>query len=165
MNYEVKQKLNEEDYLSFVNHQLLSYFFRPLNVVMYGLIIGYALYAIITTLNFFVLIILAALGLLNFIMIYTTKRRAKKFYEQNESLIKMELEFKDEHLVYKNADGELTKFWYEFTSAKETDKHIYLSLKGQGGLIIIKEAAGTEAVEFLKKQIRENVPAKKVKLR
>ena len=97
-------------------------------------------------------------------MIYTTRRRAKKFYSQNENLIAMELEFKEEHLIYKNTEGELTKFWYEFTAAKETDKHIYLSLKGQGGLIVIKQAAGSDAVNFLRQQIKKNVPAKKVKL-
>ena len=162
MEYDVIQKLKEEDYIAYVNHQLLSYFFRPLNIVMYGLIIAYAVYSIIATQNLFVLVILGALGLLNYFMIYTTRRRAKKFYNQNQDLIGMELTFKEDNLVYKNTDGELTKFWYEFTGAKETEKYIYLTLRGQGGLIIVKETAGTDAITFLKEKIKQHINPKKV---
>lgn len=163
MEFEVNQKLTLEDYLAYVNHQLMSYFFRPLNLIMYGLIIVYSVYSIITINNFFILIILAALAGLNYFMIYTTRRRAKKFYSQNENLIAMELIFKEENLVYKNTDGELTKFWYEFTGAKETDKHIFLALKGQGGLIVVKSAVTPDAIGFLKDRISKNVNSKKVK--
>lgn len=164
MEYEVKQKLSFEDYMAYVNNQLISYFFRPLNIVMYGLIVAYALYAIIIEGSLFVLAILVGLGALNYLMILTTRRRAKKFYNENENMIAMELVFKEDQLVYKNADGELSKFWYEFTAAKETEKHIFLSLKGSGGLIFVKDAAAPEAVAFLKERMKKFMNPKKVKL-
>ena len=45
------QELNEKDYMAYVTHQLLSYFFRPINIAMYVVIIGYMVFMLITTTN------------------------------------------------------------------------------------------------------------------
>lgn len=165
MEYEVTQELNEKDYMAYVTNQLMSYFLRPINVIMYVVILSYMGYVLVTTQNYVILLMILAIVVLNLILIFFTRGRAKKFFKQNQELIRMQLTFKDDILVYRNSDGDLEKFWYEFIGARESDDYIYLSVNKQSGLIIVKRFLSSDALNYLYGRLKEHVNPKKIKLK
>lgn len=165
MEYEITQELNEKDYMAYVTNQLMSYFLRPINVGMYVVILGYMAYMLITTQNWVIILMIVAILALNLVLIFYTRNRAKKFFKKNQDLIKMNFTFKEDTLVYKNSDGNLEKNWYEFSSAKENEEYIFLTVTKQSGLIIVKRFLTSDALTFLYGRINTHINPKKVKLK
>jgi hypothetical protein len=164
MNYEVNQTLTREDYMAYVTNQLYNYFFRPFNLIIFGVIIIYLLIVPIFTENYgFMLIAVGAIAL-NALLIFYTRSRAKKFYDKNQDLIKMELLIEENELVYKNTDGNLTKKWFEFESVKETEEYFFLNVNRQSGLIIVKRELSPEGSAFLVEKLKASIKPKKLKL-
>lgn len=164
MEYKFTQELNEKDYMAYVNQQLLSYFFRPINIALYVVIVGYLGFMLITQFSYIVLLMFAMIVLLNLTLWFYTKRRAKKFFKENQNLIRMTLTFKEDELVYKNTDGDVVKSWVDFTRVKESEEYFYLAVDKQSGLIIVKRYLSSEALAFFNKVITEKIDQKKLKL-
>lgn len=165
MEFEVKQELNEKDYMAYVTNQLMSYFLRPINIGLYVVILGYMGYMLITTKEWIIILMVVAILGLNLLLIFYTRNKAKKFFKKNQDLIRMEFIFKEDMLIYKNVDGDLEKHWYEFTSARESEEYIYLSVNKQSGLIVVKRFLNSDALSFLYSRINTHMNPKRVKLK
>lgn len=166
MDYRFDQKVAKEDYLAFVTNHIKSSFFKPFNLVLFVVSIGYLSISpfVLGTADFTFLYIAVGIIVLLLGMVFFVRRRAEKEYDAKPDSFNMTYEVNDEGLKYITKDGELEKKWIDFYSAKETELYIYLYINKNSGLVFIKEQMQSEAVALVLGKIRNHIPAQRAKL-
>ncbi len=166
MDYKFTQHVTREDYVAFVtNHMKLS-FFKPVNMILFAISIGYLMVSpfILGNGDFTFLFIGLAIILLLVGMSFYARKNAGKQYDKDPDQFNMTYEVNDEGLVYITAEGDLTKTWSEFYSAVEVGEYIYVYVNKNSGMVLIKRDMSGDTLRFIKQKVTEHVNSKKVKL-
>ena len=168
MEYEFTQSVKKDDYVAFVVNHMKYSFLKPVNIILFSVSIGYLIISpfLVTsgerdfTFTFvgFGLIILL-IGLMMF-----AKKNAAKQYEKSGGELKMTYQINDDALVYKVAEGDISKLWYEFYSVMETEDYLYIYVNKQRGMVILKNALNSDALDFVKRKLKENLKPRRIKL-
>lgn len=166
MEYTFSQHVTREDYVAFVTNHMKISFFKPFNIVLFVVSIGYLMLSpfILGTGEFNFLFI--GLGLVALLagMFFYAKRNAKKQYDKNPDSFNMSYEVNDEALVYIFTEQNITKKWIEFYSAAETEEYLYIYVNKNSGLVLVKRDIPNDALNFVKDKIRLHLNAKRIKL-
>ncbi len=168
MEYNFKQEVSKEDYVSFVTNHMKQSFFKPLNVVLFTVSIGYLMISpfLMAADERNYTFTLIGLGLILLLIALTIfgKKAAGRQYDKAMGSFDMEYEVTDEALVYIIEEGNISKKWYEFYSVSENENYLYVYVNKQRGMLIIKRALSQDALNFIKAKLRENLKPKRVKL-
>ena len=168
MEYKFKQEVSKEDYVSFVTNHMKQSFLKPVNIVLFTVSIGYLMISPFLmsadernyTFTFIGIGLILLLGAL----VVFSKKAAERQYDKAQGSFDMEYEITDDALVYIIQEGNVSKQWYEFYSVTENENYLYVYVNKQRGMLIIKRAISSDALNFLKTKLRENLKPKRVKL-
>lgn len=168
MDYKFKQEVTKDDYVSFVTNHMKQSFLKPVNIILFTVSIGYLMISPFLmsaeSRNYtFTFIGLGLIVLLVGLVIFS-KKAAEKQYDKNAGNFDMEYEINDEALVYIVQEGRIDKKWYEFYSVSENQDYLYVYVNKQRGMLIIKRAISSDALQFVKSKLKENLKPKRVKL-
>lgn len=169
MNYTFTQKVEKDDYVSFVVNHMKYSFYKPLNIVLFTVSIGYLMVSPFLMpadeRNYTFTLIGVGLILLLIALTWFAKRGAEKQYDRGGGAFEMTYEITDESLIYKVDEGEISKNWNEFYSAMETDNYIYIYVNKQRGMVILKKAISGDMMDFIKGKLVENLKPRRLKLK
>lgn len=168
MEYKFTQDISREDYVSFVVNHMKYSFLKPANIVLFTLSIGYLTVSPflmqVEDRNYtFTFIGIGLIFVLAGLMMFA-KRNAGKQYDKTGGEFKMTYEITDDALVYKVAEGDVTKQWYEFYSAMETEDYLYIYVNKQRGMVILKRALSDDMVRFIKEKLADNLKPRRLRL-
>ena len=168
MEYKFTQEISREDYVSFVVNHMKYSFLKPFNIILFTVSIGYLMVSPFLmqtgernyTFTFIGIGLMVVLGAL---MVFA-KRSAGKQYDKTGGEFKMTYEITDDALVYKVAEGDVTKQWNEFYSAMETEDYLYVYVNKQRGMVIVKRSISDAMVRFIKEKLAANLKPKRLRL-
>jgi LPXTG-motif cell wall-anchored protein len=169
MNYNFKQELTREDYISFVTNHLRQGLLKPLNILFFTISIGYLLVSPLLPGNEgnygFTLIGLALLLVLG-AMIYFARRSASKRYESVKDEFKVEFTMDENTLRYELEDQRfIEKQWMEFYSAYERGDYIYLYVSKNSGIVIVTRDLQPEIVRFIRASLTKHLQKRRLRLK
>ena len=168
MEYNFTQDVTKDDYVSFVNNHMKVSFLKPVNIILFTVSIGYLMISpflmpVAERSYTFTYIGVGLIVLLVGLMLFA-KKNAERQYDKSNGDFSMSYEFNDDALVYIVTDGNIEKKWYEFYSVLESEDYLYVYVNKNSGMLIIKRAAPTAAIEFIKEKLVANLKPKRVKL-
>ncbi|MCF7926451.1 MAG: YcxB family protein [Candidatus Izimaplasma sp.] len=166
MEYEFNQTVEEEDYVAFVNNHLKSTFFKPFNLVLFIVSIGYLIISPFVTGEQDFTFLYIGIGIIVLLvgMVIFVRRNAKKQYQKNPGLFRMKYVVDDTYLYYKISEGDIKKEWKDFYSINETENYLYLYLNKNNGVVFVKNQINNDIIRFIKQKAKENITDKRVKL-
>ncbi|MCK5388351.1 MAG: YcxB family protein [Candidatus Izimaplasma sp.] len=166
MEYKFTQEWTKEDYIAFaMNHMKVSVF-KPSNIILFTISIGYLTITPLVTggdYTFFYL----GLGVIIFLgaFLLFTRVGAGRAYEKNKDLMKINFLINENGLTYLNSNGELLKPWNEFYSFKETKDYFFMHFSKYKGMLLAKRELSDELQKYIIKNVTEHlVNKKKIKL-
>jgi len=168
MEYKFTQEISKEDYVSFVNNHMKLSFLKPVNIILFVLSIGYLTISPFLmpaaersyTFSFVgVGILLLLVG-----MVFYARKNAEKQYDKSPDGFRMTYEVDEEGLAYILEEGNIVKKWFDFYMAMENEKYIYIYVNKNSGMVIVKNAATIETINFIKTKLKEHIKSKKLKL-
>lgn len=167
MDYKFKQEVNQDDYVSFVTNHMKQSFLKPVNIVLFTVSIGYLMVSPFLMAaderNYTFTFIGLGLVLLLVALAAFSKKAAERQYLKSGGNFDMEYEITDEALVYIVSEGKIAKNWSEFYSVSENDDYLYVYVNKQRGMLIIKRAITSDALDFIKNKLQENLKPNRVK--
>lgn len=162
MEFKFNQELTREDYVEFVFTHMISNMFQPYKRV--GLFIS-VIYLVISPLFMETFIFtFIGLGIILFIVGLSIflRRNAGKYFDNNPDQFKMTYTLDETKFHYQNNDIIVEKMWSEFYSARESENILYVYVDKLRGIAVKKSDAGEEAINFIKKQLTENITKKRL---
>lgn len=167
LEYNFSQHVTKEDYIAFVTNHMKMSFFKPFNIVLFVISVGYLAASpfILGTNDYTFLFIGLGIILLLVGMVFYARKNAAKTYDKNSDQFTMSYKVDDEGLTYILGEGQLQKQWMEFYSATENDDYMYVYVNKNSGLVLVKRDVPVDALRFIRSKLTEHVtPAKRVKV-
>lgn len=165
MEYTFSQHINKEDYVAFLMNHLKMNLMKPFNLVLFVGGMGYLLIGPFVTgsEDFTFTLIGLALILVMIASVYFAKRNAAKRYDQNTEMFDMTYKVNEELFSFAVGNEWIDKKWIDFYSASETEEYLYIFVAKDSGSVLIKRDIPSDALAFVKQQIKNSVPPKRVK--
>ncbi len=165
MEYNFHQHVTKDDYVAFVMNHLKMSFYKPFNMALFIVSVGYLLISpILDPGNFTFLFIGLGIVLLLVAMMFYARKNAAKTYDNSAAQFDMSYRVNDEGLTYILDEGQLEKKWGEFYSVKETEEYLYVYVNKNSGMVIVKREVPNDALSFVKQKLTLHVLPKRVKL-
>ena len=166
MEYKFQQHVTKEDYIKFLMNHLKMNIMPPFNIGLFVFGIGYLLLSpIVTGTGSFVYTYVALfLILLMVISVWFAKYNAGRRYDKNKDMFDMTYVADDEGFSYLIGSEKVLKKWFDFYMATETEEYLYIFTSKDSGSVIVKREVPTEAIDFIRKQLKAHVSPKRLKL-
>lgn len=165
MEYEFSQHVNKEDYVAFLMNHLKMNLMRPFNLILFTFGLGYLLLAPFVTGDITFTLIGLTLVLVMGLSVLLARYNAGRRYEKNKHLFDMTYRVTEDTFHYMLGDKTIDKKWMDFFSANETKDYLYIFASKDSGSVLIKREIPSDAIAFIKAQLRAHVDPRRLKLK